>query len=67
MCACDDDGSGGISHEELNSDVCMAITQYEVPEEDFAHCDANGVGEIDLMKPWLLLCPMHQQQEKLLN
>merc|ERR1712045_1009776 len=47
MCACDDDGSGGISHEELNSDVCMAITQYEVPEEDFAHCDANGDGEID--------------------
>ena len=48
MCACDEDFSGGISHDELNSDVCMAITQYEVPEEDFAHCDANGDGEITL-------------------
>merc|ERR1712038_2252560 len=48
MCACDDDFSGGISHEELSSDVCMAITQYEVPQEDFDHCDTNGDGEVDL-------------------
>ena len=48
MCACDDDFSGGISHDELNSDVCMAITQYEVPQEDFAQCDTNGDGEISL-------------------
>ena len=48
MCACDDDFSGGISHEELTSDVCMAIIQFEVPKEAFDHCDTNGDGEIDL-------------------
>merc|ERR1712223_206901 len=48
MCACDDDFSGGIGHDELNSDVCMAITQYEVSQEDFGHCDTNDDGEIDL-------------------
>lgn len=48
MCACDEDFSGGISHEELTSDVCMAITQYEVPKEDFDQCDTNGDGEVDL-------------------
>merc|ERR1711953_576782 len=35
MCACDDDGSGAISHEEATSDVCFAIHQEEVPEDDF--------------------------------
>merc|ERR1712109_245723 len=48
MCACDDDFSGGIGHDELNSDVCLAITQYEVSQEDFGQCDTNDDGEIDL-------------------
>merc|ERR1711953_1200669 len=47
MCACDDDGSGAISHEEATSDVCFAIHQEEVPEEDFDAADTNGDGEID--------------------
>ena len=48
MCACDDDSSGAISHEELNSDVCKAIVHFEVPQEDFDHWDTNGDGEVDL-------------------
>jgi len=55
MCACDDDFSGAISHDELNSDVCLAITQYEVPQEDFAQCDTNGDGEIDLAEAFAAL------------
>jgi hypothetical protein len=62
MCACDEDFSGGISHDELNSDVCMAITQYEVPEEDFAHCDANGDGEITLDEALAALEKYHHDE-----
>merc|ERR1711881_132221 len=62
MCACDDDFSGGIGHDELNSDVCMAITQYEVPEEDFAHCDTNGDGEITLDEALAALEKYHHDE-----
>merc|ERR1712018_871040 len=62
MCACDEDFSGGISHDELNTDVCMAITQYEVPEEDFAHCDANGDGEITLDEALAALEKYHHDE-----
>ena len=48
MCACDDDSSGAISHEEFNSDVCQAIVHFEVSHEDFDNCDTNGDGEVDL-------------------
>merc|ERR1739848_957663 len=60
--ACDEDFSGGISHDELNTDVCMAITQYEVPEEDFAHCDANGDGEITLDEALAALEKYHHDE-----
>ena len=62
MCACDEDFSGGISHEELNTDVCMAITQYEVPEADFAHCDTNGDGEITLDEALAALEKYHHDE-----
>ena len=48
FCACDEDMSGGLSHEEMNSGVCKAITQYEAPQEDFDAADTNGDGEISL-------------------
>jgi len=47
MCACDDDGSGAISHAEATSDVCFAIHETEVPEAEFDAADTNGDGEID--------------------
>ena len=47
MCACDDDGSGAISHAEATSDVCFAIHETEVPAAEFDAADTNGDGEID--------------------
>merc|ERR1711974_462220 len=46
FCACDEDGSGALSHEELSTEVCKIIVQHETSEEDFAAVDADGDGEI---------------------
>ena len=52
--ACDTDGSGGITFEEINSDSCTAALKNAFEwdegcdEECFAICDQSGDGEIDL-------------------
>merc|ERR1712020_339077 len=46
FCACDEDGNGSLSHEELTTVVCKVIIQHEVGEEDFALVDADGDGEL---------------------
>lgn len=46
FCACDEDGNGSLSHDELTTEVCSLIVQHEVGEEDFAEVDADSDGEI---------------------
>jgi len=48
FCACDEDFSGALSHEELTTEVCKVIVQHETSAEDFASVDADGDGEVTI-------------------
>ena len=46
ICACDENGNGSLSYDEMTTDVCKVILEENVTQEEFAEVDANGDGEV---------------------
>ena len=46
ICACDENGNGSLSYDEMTTNVCKVILEDNVSQEDFAEVDANGDGEV---------------------